>query len=211
MRVLYPAFVASALAFALRSMSAQGSARTLTLVEPFGEAQLNYDNFEMHSPRGAPAERRALLTANLSGKGFEARSRTIRLGRQPIVLVRGWTREGTGLQQVSYLAFAPGGDSLRLLWSAVAEEISSPPRALQSERDKPYDLRGCLYVIRDSLLAYVSIGAPIGERALSEPVTRRSGLYAWSPATRDLRWMADAPEPAVTTCKRAPGAARTSR
>src|SRR5665213_2205717 len=56
-------------------------------------------------------------------------------------------------------------------------------------------------VVGDATFALPGGDSPAGGRALSEPRTRRSGFYAWAPATHDLRRIADGPASAIATCR----------
>jgi len=132
-------------------------------------------------------EKRAWDAADLM-PGFSWATARVSLAGTDFVFVRGWTAGGTGAGQVSYLIYVPkSSDSVRLVWSAPDWEYSSPPRRVwvsegrwERIKDRPYSLRGCLYVTTAGELAYATRRAP-PKRAFDEPPLPRAGYYRWKP------------------------------
>ena len=218
MRPLLALVIASLIVASATGAQSRPGGRRLPWRDALQDAQVTNDNFAMHPPRGTALERRALLAADLSGKGFEARVTTLQLSGREFILVRGWTGEGTGLQQVSYQVFRVAAvDSLQLVWSAIAEERSTPPRWMGNRNgrervsDRPYDMRACLYASDDRTLAYVVAGRPGGQRALQTPPAPPSGLYVWRESAVKFERVARAPSDLAGRCKRAAGAALAGR
>lgn len=181
---------ATAVLLGIAWRSAWGQSRAApALTDPFRGVRPQHDHavYAEHAAerRGTPLERRALAAAPLSGKGFEVTIVSRTLAGRPLVLVRGWHAEGTGLQELGYYVFAAVGmDSVRLVWSAVAEEAFNPGTFYESGKkipgqQPPYDVRGCLYASGDGLLAYEAHGVP-KLRADDDVPLPESGYYRWS-------------------------------
>jgi hypothetical protein len=183
--------------FVLTVFCAATGFRAQAVVDPFRGVTVQDDGSRGARVLGTVAERSSVRGLELSNKGMPLWVTTRAIGATSVVFVRGWASTGTGFGQVGFYLFrAWGSDSVRLLWSGIAEERSTPWRGDSAHVQPRYHLRFCLYQVGDRIV-YVSADYPKNRQEGGFP-RPRSGFYELG---RDsLVWKASPSEAAVRQC-----------